>query len=140
MGLLKAERRLAGFGGRELEGPTRDIADPQRPHELEAGQPSKVLGVPFAQLGVLGLLADDGVLHDGVAKVVHHRRDGENATQPFVLFSGTVCLSCACALSAAPNTVTGAAASARPATTFRLVREVETVWGLATTTERDEAE
>src|SRR5262245_3749618 len=28
MGLLKAERRLAGLGGRELEGPTRNIADP----------------------------------------------------------------------------------------------------------------
>ena len=47
VGLLKAERRRAGLGGRELEGPTRNVADPQRPHELEAGQPSQVLGVPF---------------------------------------------------------------------------------------------
>ncbi len=33
MGLLKAERRLAGLGGRELEGPIRNIADPQRSHK-----------------------------------------------------------------------------------------------------------
>ena len=39
----------------------RNVTDPQRPHELEAGQPSQVLGVPFPQLGVLGLLADDGI-------------------------------------------------------------------------------
>ena len=84
VGLLKAERRRAGLGGRELEGPTRNVADPQRPHELEAGQPSQVLGVPFPQLRVLGLLADDGVLHDGVAEVIHHRRDGEDAAQPLV--------------------------------------------------------
>ena len=84
MGLLKAERRGAGLGRRELEGPTRNVADPQRPHELEAGQPSQVLGVPFPQLRVFGLLADDGVLHDGVAKVIHHRRDGEDAAQTLV--------------------------------------------------------
>jgi hypothetical protein len=29
VGLLKAERRRAGLGGRELEGPTRNVADPQ---------------------------------------------------------------------------------------------------------------
>ena len=40
VGLLKAERRLAGLGRRELVGPTRNVADPQRSHELEAGQPS----------------------------------------------------------------------------------------------------
>jgi hypothetical protein len=35
--------------------------------------------VPFPQLRVFGLLADDGVLHDGVAEVIHHRGDGEDA-------------------------------------------------------------
>ena len=40
MGLLKAERLRAGPGGRVLEGPARNVADPQRPHKLEAGQPS----------------------------------------------------------------------------------------------------
>jgi len=40
VGLLKAERRLAaGLGGRELEGTTRNVAHPERPHELEAGEP-----------------------------------------------------------------------------------------------------
>ena len=70
MGLLKAERRRARLGGCELEGPTRNVADPQRAHELEAGQPSQVLGVPFPQRRVLGLLTNDGVLHDGVAEVI----------------------------------------------------------------------
>jgi hypothetical protein len=40
--------------------------------------------VPFPQLRVLGLLADDGVLHDGVAEVIHYRRDGEDAPQPLI--------------------------------------------------------
>ena len=79
VGFLKAERCCAGLGGRELEGPARNIADPQRAHELEAGQPSQVLGVPLPQLRVLRLLADDGVFHDGVAEVIHHRCDGEDA-------------------------------------------------------------
>ncbi len=35
MGLLKAERSRAGLGGHELERPTRNVADPQRPHKLE---------------------------------------------------------------------------------------------------------
>jgi hypothetical protein len=39
--------------------------------------------VPFTQLRVLGLLAD--VLHDRVAEVIHHRRDGEDAAQPLLL-------------------------------------------------------
>ena len=78
MRLLKAERRRAGLGRRELIRTARNVADPQRPHKLEAGQPSQVIGVPFPQLRVLGLLADDGVLHDGVAEVINHRRDGED--------------------------------------------------------------
>jgi hypothetical protein len=28
------------------------------------------------------VLADHGVLHDGVAEVIHYRRDGEDAAQP----------------------------------------------------------
>ena len=84
MGLLQANGRLAGPGGGELERPTRNVADPQRAHELETGQPFQVLGVPFPQLRVLGLLADDGVLHDRVAEVIHHRRDGEYAPQPLI--------------------------------------------------------
>jgi hypothetical protein len=40
--------------------------------------------VPFSQLRVLGLLADDRVFHYGVAEVIHHRRDGEDAAQPLV--------------------------------------------------------
>lgn len=40
--------------------------------------------MPFPQPRVLGLLADDRVLYDGVAEVIHHRRDGKDAPQPFV--------------------------------------------------------
>ena len=38
--------------------------------------------------GFLDFWPTIGILHDGVAEVVHHRRDGEDAAQPFVqLFS-----------------------------------------------------
>ena len=84
MGLFEAERRSTGLGSRELEGPTRNIADPQRPHKLKARQSSQILGMPIPQLRVLGLLTDDWVFHDGVAEVIHYRCDGENAAQPLV--------------------------------------------------------
>ena len=61
MRLLKAKRRLAGFGGVEFEWPTRYVGDPQRSLEFEAGKPFQVLGMPFPQLRVLGLLASNGV-------------------------------------------------------------------------------
>ena len=48
VGLLKAERRRAGLGGRELERLTRNVADPQRPHKLETRQPLQILGIPAA--------------------------------------------------------------------------------------------
>jgi hypothetical protein len=52
MGLLKPKQCLARLGGRELEGPTRSVGDPQRPLELEPGQPFQVFGVPFPQLPI----------------------------------------------------------------------------------------
>ena len=60
VGLIKAERRRAGLGGRELEGPPETLQTHIVRNELEAGQPSQVLDMPFPQLRVLGLLADDG--------------------------------------------------------------------------------
>jgi hypothetical protein len=59
---------IPGLVAVDWNGPARNVADPQRSHELEAGQPSKVLGVPLPQLWVLRLLADNGVLHDSVAE------------------------------------------------------------------------
>jgi hypothetical protein len=44
----------------------------------------QILGVPFPQPRVLGLLADNGVLYDGVAEMIHHRRDGEDAAEPLI--------------------------------------------------------
>src|SRR5438477_9871185 len=84
MRFLKAEWRLAGFGGGELVRSTGNITDPQRPHELEARQPAEIFGVPFPQLWILGFLTYDGIPHDGVAEVIHHCRDGEDAAQPLI--------------------------------------------------------
>src|SRR5262245_16966838 len=39
--------------------------------------------MPFPQLWVLGLLTNDRVFHDGVAEVIHHRRDGKDAGTRF---------------------------------------------------------
>jgi hypothetical protein len=66
-----------------LKGPP-ETSQTHSPHELEAGQPCQVLGVPFPQLTVFGVLADDRVLDDGVAEVINDRRDGENAAQSLI--------------------------------------------------------
>ena len=44
--------------------------------------------MPFPQLRVFGLLADDGILHDGVAEVIHDRRDREDAAHETILRLG----------------------------------------------------
>ena len=40
--------------------------------------------MPISKLRVLRCLADEGILDHRIAEVVHHRRDGEHATQSFV--------------------------------------------------------
>ena len=140
MGLFKAERRLAGLGCRELEGATRNAADPQRPHELEAGQPSEVLVCHSRSCGFLDFWPTMGFFTTASLKWSTTAAMAKTPpSRSYRLFSGTVCLSCACALSAAANTVTGAAASASPATTFRLVIEVETVCDMATSLARKQS-
>jgi hypothetical protein len=127
VGLLKPERRLAWFGGRELEGPAGNIADPKRAHELEAGQPAQVLGVPFAQVPVFGFLAHDGVPHDGVAEMIDHRRDGKNTAKPLVkTFLSCRLFGLRVRVVGPRHMATGAALRA-PATTLRLVREFDIV-------------
>src|SRR4029077_4815402 len=69
---LKTEWRRTPLRGSELVGTVRNVANPQRSHELKAGQPSEILGVPFRHLRVLELLADDRVFQDGFAEVIHH--------------------------------------------------------------------
>jgi len=44
----------------------------------------QVLGVPFPQLRILRFLADNGILHDGIAEMIHHSRDRKNAAQTLV--------------------------------------------------------
>jgi hypothetical protein len=64
--------------------PAGNVADPQRAHEFEAWKSAQIVRVPFPELGVLRLLADDRVLHDRVAEVVDHCCDSERATEPLV--------------------------------------------------------
>src|SRR6478672_4034104 len=66
-------------------------------------------------------------------------------SRSYKLFSGAVCVLCARAISAVANTLTGAAATANPATTLRLVIEVEPHWAIivisfARATERGKAD
>ena len=84
MRLFEAEHRAPRHGGRVLERPARDVAYPQGSHELQAGEAAEILGVPLTKGRVLRLLADDRVLHDGVAEVVDDGGDGECATESFV--------------------------------------------------------
>jgi len=67
---------LAGLGGRELEGPT-ECCRPTAFALTEAVQHSHVLVCAIPRVSGLGLLADHGVLHDGVAEGIPYRRDGE---------------------------------------------------------------
>jgi hypothetical protein len=53
---------------------------------LRPGSLAKFLVCHSPQLTVLGFLADDRVLHDGVAEVINDRRDGENAAQAHTEF------------------------------------------------------
>ena len=73
-----------GLRARILERPARDVAHPERPHELEAGQSRKLGGVPLTKGRVGGPLPGDRVLDDRVAEVVDDRGDGEDAAQPLV--------------------------------------------------------
>ena len=81
---FQADGRLTWLRGRVLEGAAGDVADPEGPHELQAGQPAELLGVPFAEGRVVGALTDDRVLHDRITEVVDDRRDGEYATESVV--------------------------------------------------------
>src|SRR5437870_3062011 len=49
MGLFETNRRVAWFGGLEIEWSARYIAYPERSHEFQTRQPRQVLGVPLSQ-------------------------------------------------------------------------------------------
>ena len=70
-------------------------------------------GVASPQGGCWGQLDPDGNLpHEGVLKWSTTAAMAKTPpSRSYKLFSGAVCLSCACALSAAANTVTGGAAA-----------------------------
>src|SRR5688572_8278193 len=84
MGFFQTKGGAAWLCGCILMGSPGDLADPERAHELEARESSKVVRVPFPERRVLRCLADNGVLHDRVAEVVNHGCDGEGATEPFI--------------------------------------------------------
>ena len=74
--------------------------------------------MPFPQVRVFGLLTDNWV-----AEVIHYRSNGEDAAQPLDrLFSGSPCWAWAKELLLTAKAA-GAAVSANPAITFRLVTE-----------------
>ncbi len=84
MRLFQAQLLVPWLRARILERPARDVAHPERPHELETGQSRQLGGVPLPKGRVGGSLAGDRVLDDGVAEVVDDRGDGEDTSQPLV--------------------------------------------------------
>src|SRR5437870_3350494 len=82
--LFESVSRLPPVNGRVFERPSRDVADPERSHELETGESREAPGVPFAQLWVLRCLADDRVLNDRIAEVIDDRRYRKDAAEAFV--------------------------------------------------------
>ena len=84
MSFLQAEGSAPGSRGCKLEGSTRDVADPQGPHEFQARQPAQVVRVPFAEGRIGGSLTNDRILYDRIAEMVDDCRDRECATEPFV--------------------------------------------------------
>ena len=110
--------------------PPETFAHPKRTHELEAGQPFQILGVPFPQLRVLRLLADDRILDDGIAEVIHHRRDSEDAAQPVVQTFFSRGLSLGVCIARAHQSER-AAVSASAATALRLVIDAVERCGIA---------
>ena len=83
MGLLEPERRRAGLRGRELKGPPETLQTHRVRMNLRPGSLS-ASSCAIRAARVLRPLADDRVLHDGVAEVIDHRRDGEDAAEPLV--------------------------------------------------------
>ena len=84
MCLLKAQMSFTRLCWREFERSTRDLADPQGSHELEARQPVQVLRVPFPKGWILRILSHNRVLHHRVAKMVNDRGDGLDAAKTFI--------------------------------------------------------
>src|SRR5262245_42971135 len=84
MGLFEPEGSASGLRGSKRQGSTGDVADPKRPHELQPWQPAQLVGMPLSKLRVLGFLADDRVLDQGVTEVVDHGSEGEHPTQTVV--------------------------------------------------------
>jgi hypothetical protein len=81
---VRLEALRLRFCARVLLRATGNVADPQGAHELQAWKSVQIVGVPLPQFGVLRVLADDRVLHESVAEVVDHSRDGECATETVV--------------------------------------------------------
>ena len=144
MGLLKAERRRAGLGGRNWKGPPETLQTHSVRMNLRPGSLPRFLVCHSRSCGFLDFWPTMGFFTTASLKWSTTAAMAKTPpSRSYKLFSGVACLACAYALSAPANTVTGAATSASPATTLRLVIEVETacamVTSLARTTERDEA-
>jgi hypothetical protein len=90
MGFFQAERGAAWLCRRILLRAAGNFTDPQSAHELEAWKSGEVAGVPLPERRILGLLADNRILHHSVAEMVNHRRDGESATKPVIQLASVI--------------------------------------------------
>ena len=75
---------LPGLVAVNLNGPPETSQTHSVRMNLRPGSLPRFLVCHSRSCGFLDFSADDGVLHDGVAEVIHHRRDGEDAPQPLV--------------------------------------------------------
>ena len=82
--LFKTQMRLARLGGRELERPAGDTANPQGPLELETRQPAQAIRTPIPKRRILGVLPHDRVLDQRIAELIDDTGDGINAAKPVV--------------------------------------------------------
>jgi hypothetical protein len=141
MGLLKAERRLAGLGGRDWKGPPETLQTQSVRMNLRPGNLPRFLVCHSRSCGFLDFWPTMGFFTTASLKWFTTAAMAKTPpSRSYKLFSGMVCVACAWALSAAANIVIGAVVTASPATTFRLVIELETdrvaVTSLARATER----
>jgi hypothetical protein len=84
MRLLETDRSFSRPGRRVWERPAGDGTNPKRSHELEARQPVEAFRMPVPQGWVLRRFPYNRVVHNRVAEVIHHRRDGEDAAEAFL--------------------------------------------------------
>lgn len=70
MGLFETEIGMTGAGRGVFEGTARDVAYPERAHELQSGEPAKIVGMPFTKFGIFGFLTNVQILHKFILRTL----------------------------------------------------------------------